>query len=357
MASPVILLFGGKSDERRVSVASGQNVADSLPEAEPWFLSPQGEVFVCSRTTLLAHARPFETDFDPKASKTFSNLSEALNSETFVNSVFFLALHGGEGEDGTLQAEFERLKIPFTGSGAEASKKSFHKLTTKQVVKANGIRVAPSAEVFSPSLGEVDRVLRGLFNEHGELIAKPMASGSSVGLMRVKTLEDVSKVGVAIAQQSLEYLIEKCIQGRELTVGVYEDGKALQALPPSEVLLKTGRDFDFAGKYLGQGTQEITPAALSPQETLQAQTMALVSHRALGLYGYSRTDMILTTDGPVFLETNTLPGLTKASFIPQQLAAADISFVDFLNGQVDLARARYAPRRTHLPIPQLRVSS
>lgn len=354
----LILLFGGKSEERRVSVASAQNVADTLPEAQPWYLSPTGEIFACPRQTLLQHARPFETDFEPKVGVTFATLEEALQKEKDAKPTFFLALHGGEGEDGTLQAEFERLKIPFTGSGSEASRRAFHKQTTKLVAKANGIRIAPSAEIKSTNLGVIDRILSGLFLEHGELIAKPMASGSSVGLFRLKAQADISKVAVALAGlHGQEYLVEKFLTGRELTCGVYEDGQTLQALPPSEVRLAAGREFDFEGKYLGKGTEEITPADLTAKETAAAQTMALVIHRALGCQGYSRTDMILTTDGPIFLETNTLPGLTRASFIPQQLTAAGISLVSFLRGQIALAESRYAPRRAHLRIPQLSSAS
>jgi len=354
----LILLFGGKSEERRVSVASAQNVAFTLPEAQPWYLSPTGEIFACSRTTLLEHARPFETDFDPKMACTFATFEEALEKEKQNSPTFFLGLHGGEGEDGTLQAELERLKLPFTGSGSEASRRAFHKQNTKLVAKANGIRIAPSAELKSTNLGVIDRTLSGLFLEHGELIAKPMASGSSVGLFRLKTQADISKVAVALAGlHGQEYLVEKFVTGRELTVGVYEDGHTLQALPPSEVRLAAGREFDFEGKYLGKGTEEITPAQLTPQETADAQAMALVIHRALGCQGYSRTDMILTTDGPIFLETNTLPGLTKASFIPQQLAAAKLPLETFLRGQIALAESRYSPRRAHLRIPQLSSAS
>jgi len=355
-SSPLILLFGGKSDERRVSVASAQNVAATLAEAQPWYLAPTGEVFACSRTTLLEHVRPFETDFDPKCTKSFSSFSEGIEREKVSNPTVFLALHGGEGEDGTLQSELERLRVPFTGSGSESSQRAFHKQTTKQIAKANGIRVAPSAVLKTPSLGAIDRTLTGLFNEHGELIAKPMASGSSVGLFRIRSEDDISKIAVALAElKGQEYLVEKFLTGRELTVGVYEDDKALQALPPSEVILAQGREFDYAGKYLGLGTQEITPADLTAKECADAQAMALVIHRALGCYGYSRTDIILTSEGPVFLETNTLPGLTRASFIPQQIAAAGLKFPDFLQGQLTLARNRYEPRRAHLPIPQLKA--
>jgi D-alanine-D-alanine ligase len=116
------------------------------------------------------------------------------------------------------------------------------------------------------------------------------------------------------------------------------------ALPVSEVKLEEDAAFDYAGKYLGKGTTEVTPAVLTQAEWEAAQTLAVLAHRAVGCYGYTRTDMILTASGPVFLEINTLPGLTKASFIPQQLAASGRDLTMFLNTQLELARRRPAGR-------------
>ena len=123
-------------------------------------------------------------------------------------------------------------------------------------------------------------------------------------------------------------------------MGVVQSAIGLRALPPSEVRLDPGRAFDYEGKYLARGTTEITPAEVPPEVTRATQELAQVAHRALGCEGYSRTDVILGTSGPVFLEINTLPGLTRASFLPQQLAAEGTSVVDFLRGQLDLARER-----------------
>jgi D-alanine-D-alanine ligase len=123
-----------------------------------------------------------------------------------------------------------------------------------------------------------------------------------------------------------------------------EEGPSQVALPVSEVKLEEDAAFDYAGKYLGKGTTEVTPAVLTQAEWEAAQTLAVLAHRAVGCYGYTRTDMILTASGPVFLEINTLPGLTKASFIPQQLAASGRDLTMFLNTQLELARRRPAGR-------------
>jgi D-alanine-D-alanine ligase len=134
--------------------------------------------------------------------------------------------------------------------------------------------------------------------------------------------------------------MESFITGRELTIGVLQNDRQLRALPPSEAKVETGHSFDYEGKYLGRGTIEVTPADLTDHERGISQEMAVEAHRALRCYGYTRTDMILTAQGPVYLETNTLPGLTRASFIPQQLAAAQLSMTSFVEEQLNAARNR-----------------
>jgi D-alanine-D-alanine ligase len=140
------------------------------------------------------------------------------------------------------------------------------------------------------------------------------------------------------------YLLEERLDGTELTVGVLDEVGDVIALPASEVRVVQGGAFDFDGKYLGRGTQEITPAEVPAAVADEASRIAVAAHRALGCAGYSRTDVIATARGVVFLETNTLPGLTRASFIPQQLAAANRSLAGFVEGQLALARARITTR-------------
>jgi D-alanine-D-alanine ligase len=137
------------------------------------------------------------------------------------------------------------------------------------------------------------------------------------------------------------FILERFINGRELTVGVLDRPSGpTMALPCSEVVVETGRPFDFEGKYLGKGSKEITPAELPLSVAQNAQRLALTVHRAIGCSGYSRTDMIIDEFGLVFLEINTLPGLTSASFIPQQLNVAGIGMQQFLREQIELASKR-----------------
>jgi D-alanine-D-alanine ligase len=336
-ASDVVILFGGSSSERRVSVASAQHVADLLPDAEPLFFAETGAVFRVQRKDLLVLERPFETDFVPLGEHAFPTLVDA--AEALEGKVFLIALHGGEGEDGTVQRILEGRQIAFTGPGATASARAFDKEVAKEIVSASGVRIAQSVHLSSkPPL--IREALSEMVKLHGRVVAKPVAGGSSVGLYQLRSLADVEAAADGIEESGEAYLAEQFISGIELTVGVVDGASGTRALPPSEVRLEEGRSFDFEGKYLGKGTKEITPAEVPPETTRTAQQLALDSHRALRCEGYSRTDLIVGPGGPVFLELNTLPGLTRASFIPQQLAAEGTKMVDFLRGQLDLARRR-----------------
>src|SRR4051812_25368943 len=145
--SDVVILFGGSSSERRVSVASAQHVSAVLTEAEPWFLSAAGAVFRTNPAALQAFQRPFENDFVPAGQPAFGSLVQAI--ESAPGKVFYLALHGGEGEDGTIQRMLETRRIAFTGPGADASARAFDKEVAKQIASAAGVRIAQSVHLSS----------------------------------------------------------------------------------------------------------------------------------------------------------------------------------------------------------------
>jgi D-alanine-D-alanine ligase len=337
----VLLLFGGPGGERLVSVASAQNVGRLLPEAALWFWAPAGSVHRVSRAALLEHQRPFEVELQPDAPAFAPSLPAALDSLESRDSVFFLALHGDSGEDGTVQDWLESRGLGFTGSSAEACRKAMDKLHAKALVQAQGVRV-PAGERLAGDLARVRQQLQALRERLGELVLKPLAEGSSTGLLFVETEEDLERAAAAAASQpERAYFAEACVKGVELTVGVLDDGNGLRELPCSEVRLAAGGRFDYEGKYLGRGTTEITPAEVPEPIAQAAQEVAKQAHRTLGCLGYSRTDLIVNSEGPVFLELNTLPGLTRASFIPQQLEAAGIPLADFLATQIALGRRRY----------------
>ncbi len=333
-----ILLFGGSSEERLVAVASAQNVLRHTSFDELCFVSPELRLFQELPETLLAHERAFERPYEPRGPR----LADSLREQTWWShkkpAVVFIAMHGGEAENGKLQAFFEGLGVAYTGSRSQASHLEFHKDEEKIRVQEAGVRVAGGDLLPKKN---VQVWLQEKLQNWGGLVVKPVDSGSSFGLFFIASGEDVDRTLKELANfGSHRFLVEEWVRGRELTVGVVQQPAVndLVALPPSEVQLERGRTFDYQGKYFGQGVKEVTPADLTEDEQKKAQALAILAHRALGCYGYSRTDMILTTSGEcVFLETNTLPGLSAASFIPQQLAAAGIPLSHFIKDQINLA--------------------
>ncbi|HEY2510521.1 MAG TPA: ATP-grasp domain-containing protein [Polyangiaceae bacterium] len=338
MTGPIVLLFGGTSDERLVSVASAQNVAATRPDAEPWFLTPEGAVVRAAREALLAHERPFERAFGVEREPEWESLERALDAAP-CDAVFVLALHGGDGENGVVQRALEERGLAFTGSGSLASALAFDKARAKEAVARAGVRT-PSALVLAGAEGDVARALQASFGARGRLVVKPVASGSSVSLFHLREAREIEGIARHVAAAGVPFLAEDFVSGVELTIGVVDERAGLAALPPSEVRLEAGAAFDYAGKYLGRGVVEVTPAQVATDVAAAAQEAALAAHRATGCEGYSRTDVIAGEGGVTFLEINTLPGLTKASFVPQQLAASGRTLGGFLERQIEVARRR-----------------
>lgn len=340
----IIVLFGGRSDERHVSVATAQSVARNVDHPLCWFWALNGAVHDVSVDELLAHSRPFEIDFDPKRPAIFPDLEQALDTLPVDDPVFFLALHGGEGEDGTVQAMIESRGIPFTGSGSRASAGAFDKARAKQLVRSH-VRIAESRTVDESDEQTIRTTVDSMLERYERIVLKPLAAGSSRGLFFLNRGDDVNGAVRQVAKLRLPYIIEQFIAGRELTVGVVEGSEGLFPLPVVEIIIDRGREFDYESKYLGKGSKEICPAQIPDAMRDAAQQTAVLAHQAIGAAGYSRTDLIGADDGVYFLELNTLPGLTITSLIPQELSAAGIAFPQFLEQQLALARRRVSDRR------------
>ena len=342
MTAETVLLFGGNSEERLVSVASAQNLATQFKFSELIFQNKKEKLFRVTEAELFAHKDVFRSEFIPKSAAIAESLPAGL--KFFKNKTVFLGWHGAQGENGEIQKIFETEKILFTGSGSIASHTAFEKTLAKSIISDAGIRVPVELKFNTSELERMKPQIEKFLKQHGKMVFKPIGSGSSYGLHIVATEDQLGKALGAIAADTFEYyLLENFISGRELTLGVVQDNEELISLPASEIIVEAGHSFDYEGKYLGTA-REITPADLTSDELAGVQKLALDAHIALGCYGYSRTDIILTNDGPVFLETNTLPGLSKPSFIPQQLMAADIPFRHFIATQLQLAKLRYSDK-------------
>jgi D-alanine-D-alanine ligase len=321
------ILFGGTNKERLVSVASAQALHRALPEADLWFWHVADTVHEVDSKALLEHSRPFEDEFKP--GNRGIALEAALDKAKAEDRVLVLGLHGGRAENGELQAMCEIRGIPFTGSGSASSNLAFDKTAAKRFVAIAGVATPDGVALEN---------LDAAFADYGRLIAKPARDGSSYGLIFVNAKQDL--VAVRNAAKTEEYLIEAYIAGVEATCGVLEqsDGTTM-SLPPIEIVPEEGA-FDYTAKYLLKSTQEICPGRFSPEITAQLQDQALRAHKALSCTGYSRTDFIVSERGLVYLETNTLPGLTAASLYPKALKVQGIEFPDFLRDQIALAERR-----------------
>jgi D-alanine-D-alanine ligase len=323
----ITILFGGTNTERLVSVASAQALHQALPEAELWFWDVADTVHDVRSEALLNHTRPFEDAFKP--GNLGVRLEQALDQAKAENRLLVMGLHGGRAENGELQAMCEMRGIPFTGSGSAASHLAFDKIAAKRFAAIAGVKV--TVDVV---LEHVEAALA----EYGKLIAKPVRDGSSYGLMFVNSKQDL--VAVRRAAKTEDYLIEPFIAGVEATCAVLEqfDGTVI-ALPPIEIV-PAGGGFDYVAKYLAKSTQEICPGRFTPEIAAEIKDQALRAHQALSCTGYSRSDFIVADKGPIYLETNTLPGLTQASLYPKALKAQGIEFADFLQDQIKLAARR-----------------
>src|SRR6266699_2270811 len=272
----ITILFGGTNKERLVSVASAQAMHAALPEAELWFWDVTDTVHEVSSQALRNHARPFEDVFDP------GNRGIGLEA----------ALDKARAENGELQAMCELRGIPFTGSGSASSHLAFDKVAAKRFASIAGVK-APEGI----ALDDIDAALA----EYGKLIAKPARDGSSYGLIFVNAKQDL--VAVRNAAKTEEYVIEPFISGVEATCGVLEQSDGtLIALPPIEIVPAEG-GFDYTAKYLLKSTQEICPGRFAPEITVQIMDQAVKAHQAMSCGGYSRSDFIVSQQGPIFLET------------------------------------------------------
>ena len=228
----------------------------------------------------------------------------------------FLAMHGGSGEDGTVQALLDFAGIPYTGSGKLGSALGWDKDVAKRLFLAAGV---PTAEwLMAPVSADIVAQRIGF-----PLIVKPNGQGSTVGLTLVETPAELAAALELAGGFDSQVMIERYIAGREITVGILDD----EALAVGEIISTTGPIFDYAAKYQAGGAEEIFPAKLTREQTARAQDLALRVHRALKLDTYSRVDFRMDTAGELWcLEVNTLPGLTAASLLPRAAAAVGIGF-------------------------------
>jgi D-alanine-D-alanine ligase len=248
--------------------------------------------------------------------------------------VALIILHGLYGEDGTVQGLLDLLGIPYQGSKVLGSAIAMNKLISKQLFEHSGIPTPPfiitrQGDSIDPKMC-VQKL--GL-----PLVIKPVEGGSSVGMTIVKSEESLKSAVDIAFEHDQTVILEAYIEGIELTGGVLGNND-LQALPLIEIIPNKDHEFfDYEAKYVAGVSQEICPARIDDELTQKAQTLAKMAHRALACKGYSRTDMILKGQEIYVLETNTIPGMTATSLLPQAAAAAGLNFSQLLDKLIELS--------------------
>lgn len=308
----VALLAGGTSGEREISLASGKGARKALEQAG------------------------FQADqFDPANAEDLKALIDG------DYDVAFLCTHGRGGEDGALQGFLETIKLPYVGSDVRASALAMHKGEAKHAYARAEIRTPDALSLHQGEQYDVDQIIAQV-GDH--CAVKAITEGSTLGLYIVEGRDALSQALVDVFDHDTEALIERFVSGRELTVAVIGTGAAAKALPIIEIIPKNAF-YDFESKYAPGGSQHICPAELSDQVTEKVQTLAVAAHNALGCSGVSRSDFILEPDGTAWiLETNTLPGMTETSLLPDAARAAGVEFPDLCTMLIADALERAATR-------------
>ncbi|MGB9612748.1 MAG: D-alanine--D-alanine ligase, partial [Candidatus Margulisiibacteriota bacterium] len=239
--------------------------------------------------------------------------------------IVYIMLHGRFGEDGTVQGMLELANIPYTGSKVLASALAMNKLASKRVFDALKIPTPRYLEIdrLSDIKKEIEKIKRSF---PLPLILKPTSEGSSFGVTLIKEEKELEEtVGMAVNEYG-DVFVEEYIKGKEVTVGILGKGKSTQALPVLE-LLPSKEFYDYEAKYTEGLTKFILPARLPKPLYQKTQEIALAAHRALGCWGVSRVDIIISSDHvPYVHDVNTIPGMTERSDLPAQAAHAGISF-------------------------------
>ena len=321
----ITVLMGGTSAERDVSIASGLRIADALRQRKHDVVTldtARGPLTSKEEKALLAKGNPVKTtppsqqELAKMAAETLPQMLRALPSLKEAD-VVFLGLHGGYGEDGTIQALLDMAGIRYTGSGHLASALAMDKDLSKHLFRRAGVQTANWVMARRRESNDEYVGKLGL-----PLVVKPSKQGSTVGLSIVRKREELNDAVVEAFNYDDEVMVEQFVAGRELTVGILGD----DPLPVGEIIPKH-EIYDYECKYTPGMAEEVFPAQIPSDRAKEAQDLALKAFHALKLRGCARIDFRMTEDGSLFcLEANTLPGMTQTSLIPQAAAAAGISF-------------------------------
>lgn len=315
----IAIICGGYSSEKEISLKSGQTIYNHLDRSlfEPYLV-----FFTRDEWLVLLEDQKYPLDR--------KDFSFSMEGQSIRFDLAYITIHGTPGEDGKLQGYFDMIRMPYANSGVLASSLSFNKWACNQFLKSFGVPIAESFHLKKGEKINPDEIL----NKTGlPCFVKPNDGGSSFGITKVKEAEHLANAITTAFQEGEEVIIESQLVGRELTCGVYKDGKSTIALPVTEIIAH-GEFFDYHAKYEGS-SDEITPADVASDIVQKIHETSTLIYRLLQLKGFARIDFILVEQTPHVIEVNTTPGMSPASIIPQQVKADHKDLKDVLTSVIN----------------------
>lgn len=311
----VLVLAGGLSHERDVSLRSGRRVAEALREVG---------------------VDVFERDAD-------GELLDALDADP--PNVVFPLLHGAQGEDGAIQEVLSLTGLPYVGSAPDSCRQAFDKPVARALLERTGLRVPKAAVLGQSTFRELGAaaLLNALIDRLGlPVVVKPARGGSALGTTVVRDADALPSAMVECFAYGQVALVEQLVDGVEVAVSVTDTGAGPAALPAVEIVAESGT-YDYHARYTAGTTEFFVPARLQPETAAAVAEAAVAAHRTLGLRDLSRTDMIVDTRGtPWLLDVNVAPGMTETSLLPQAVRAAGIGLGDLARDLLVAALNRHA---------------
>ncbi|WP_430928830.1 D-alanine--D-alanine ligase [Polaribacter marinivivus] len=322
MKKNIAIIMGGYSSEVNISLKSGNVVYKHLNK----------EKYNAYRVHVLKEKWVALDNESNEYQINISDFSFIKNDEHITFDCVFNAIHGNPGENGMILSYLELLNIPHTSAPFYQMALTFNKRDTLSVVKEYGVKTAKSVYLNKGDEIHVENIIDKV---NLPCFIKPNNAGSSYGISKAYTKEEVLK-GIDLAyQEDSSILIESFLEGTEVSVGVIEYQNEIKVLPITEIVSENDF-FDYEAKYQGK-SQEITPARISKRQQNRVEEVAKKIYKALNMSGFTRSEFIFVNDEPHFLEMNTVPGMTEESILPQQAAAAGISLEDLFENAILMA--------------------
>ena len=317
----IAIIMGGYSSEYKISLISGNVVFQNLDKT----VYNAYRIHIFKEKWVYVDANDAEFPIDK------NDFSVVVDGNRIHFDCVFNAIHGTPGEDGLMQAYFELLGIPQTACDYYQAALTFNKRDLLSVLKPYGIKTAISYYLNQGDAINIDEIIEkvGL-----PCFVKPNKAGSSFGISKVKTIEELPIAIETAYKEDNEIIIESFLDGTEVSVGVINYKGVTTVLPITEIV-SDNDFFDYEAKYLGQ-SQEITPARISDEMTQKVGAIAKRAYEVLKMKGFSRSEFIIVNDEPHMLEMNTIPGLTTESLLPQQAAVAGISLADLFSNAIEV---------------------